>query len=129
MIMPLFARIWMKPEISESIGRRGALRMNNKTRPPVGIIAEDDCDVDSIRTLIHRIKNNTNIGVRKFVGKGCGKINRKSNAWANQLKQKGCTTLILVHDLDAHDLVELNERIRTALEPSAINNYLICIQG
>jgi len=79
--------------------------MNRKAAPPVGIIAEDDSDIDSARVLIHRISGNNKIGIRKFIGKGCGKIKRKCHAWANQLNMKGCSTLILIHDLDTNKLV------------------------
>lgn len=101
--------------------------MNRTSVPSVGVIAEDDCDVDSIRALIHRISGNDTIGIRKFVGKGCGKIKRKCNAWATQLKQKGCSNLILIHDLDRNDLDNLKDTLRKALTPCPIVNHLICI--
>jgi hypothetical protein len=101
--------------------------MSKKTVPIVGIIAEDYCDVDSIRVLIHRIAKNSRIGIRQFVGKGCGKIMRKCHAWSRQLKQKGCTLLILIHDLDRNTLTDLRGKIRSALNPCSINNHLICI--
>jgi hypothetical protein len=93
----------------------------------IGIIAEDDSDVESAKVLIHRIANNEQIGIKKFVGKGCGKIKRKCNAWANQLKQKGCSALVVIHDRDSHILNELHIKIQAALDPCAIANYLICI--
>lgn len=101
--------------------------MNRKSGPPIGIIAEDDSDVDSARVLVHRIANNDKIGVRKFIGKGCGKIKRKCNAWANQLNRKGCTTLVLIHDRDDNKLDELRRIIESALTPCPIKNHLICI--
>lgn len=100
----------------------------SKTRfPHVGIIAEDDSDVASAKVLIHRIANNEQIGIKKFVGKGCGRIRRKCNAWANQLKQKGCSALIVIHDRDSNILTDLHIKIKAALDPCAIANYLICI--
>ena len=100
----------------------------SKTRcPHVGIIAEDESDVASAKALIHRIANNEQIGIKKFVGKGCGRIKRKCNSWANQLKQKGCSTLIVIHDCDSNILADLHIKIKGALDPCAIANYLICI--
>lgn len=101
--------------------------MNRKSLPPVGVIAEDDCDVDSVRVLIHRISGNAHISIRKFVGRGCGKIKRKCNAWASQLKDRGCVTLILVHDRDANDLMKLRDQIEQAIAPCPIDKHLICI--
>lgn len=93
----------------------------------VGIIAEDDSDVDCVRVLIKRIADNERIGVKKFVGKGCGRIKRKCNAWADQLKSRGCTVLILVHDLDRANYTDLERQISSALSPSPIKKHFICL--
>lgn len=93
----------------------------------VGVIAEDDSDVDSATVLIRRISGKSNVGVKRFVGKGCGRINRKSRAWATNLKQRGCSLLILIHDLDRNRLAELRIKLEQSLDPSPIGEYLICI--
>jgi hypothetical protein len=98
-----------------------------KNVPIVGIIAEDDNDVDSIKILIHRLAENNRIGIRRKIGHGCGKINRKCNAWSGELKTKGCSLLIIVHDLDENKVTLLKDEIIKALEPCAICDYLICI--
>ncbi|GAH45653.1 unnamed protein product, partial [marine sediment metagenome] len=73
----------------------------------VGVIAEDNCDVDSARVLIHRIANNERIGIKKYIGTGCGRIRRKCHAWSKLLSQRGCSLLVLIHDLDNNNLIEL----------------------
>jgi hypothetical protein len=93
----------------------------------VGIIAEDNSDVEAAKILIRRISGISNIGVRKFVGHGCGRINKKSNAWANILSKKKCQCLILIHDLDRKNLNTLYSDINRSLAPSPIKPYLICI--
>lgn len=98
-----------------------------KNMPRVGVIAEDDCDVDSIRALIHRIAGNQRIGIKKFVGKGCGKVRRKCHAWADDLRQRGCSILVLIHDLDDNNIVDLKREIQHALSPCPITTHLICI--
>lgn len=95
--------------------------------PQVGIIAEDDSDVGSVRILIHRISGNYRIGTKKFIGKGCGKIKRKCNAWADLLRKRGCSALIVIHDLDNNSIRELYNKIEIALSPCPIKKYLICI--
>lgn len=101
--------------------------MSKKTKKPIGIIAEDDSDVECVKVLIKRISGRDNIKIHKFVGKGCGKIKRKSNAWAKQLELKGCSTLILIHDLDSNKIPELKKQLSENLAPCPIKNHLICI--
>jgi len=98
-----------------------------KRIPTVGVIAEDNCDVDSVGVLIHRIADNEHIGIKKFVGKGCGKLRRKCHAWAEDLKRRGCSLLVLIHDLDDNDLEDLRGEIQNALNPCPITIHLICI--
>lgn len=93
----------------------------------VGIIAEDNSDVDAAKILIRRIADKNNIGVKRFVGKGCGRIKRKCSSWARTLKSKGCKYLILIHDLDRNDLRALTTNLEAAISPSPITPYLICI--
>lgn len=92
----------------------------------IGVIAEDDSDVESVRIFISNITG-TNYGIKKFVGKGCGKLKKKCSAWATQLKQKGCFVLIFLHDLDSGNLQALRQKIEESLEPCPIATYLICI--
>lgn len=109
-----------------NIGKREGLPMSKKNLT-IGIIAEDISDVDSAKILIKRILQNDRIGVKQFVGKGCGKIKRKCNAWAVQLRNRGCNVLIVLHDLDSSDLEDLKDKIFTALDPCPIRTHYICI--
>ena len=93
----------------------------------IGIIAEDDSDVNCIKHFVRRINPTKTFGFKKFVGHGCGKISRKANSWAKVFKTQGCHVLILVHDLDRNKMSELDKRIQDALLPSPIKKYLICI--
>ncbi len=100
----------------------------SKARPPrVGIIAEDDSDVAAAKVLIRRLAKSDNIGFKKFVGQGCGRIKRKCQSWANTLKIKGCRYLVLIHDLDRNNLDALRTNLEAAISPSPIMPYLICI--
>lgn len=95
--------------------------------PSIGIIAEDESDFFSLRILIRRIAKNDHIDMKKFLGKGCGKIKRKCNAWAYQLMKKGCSLLIILHDLDSNNLDDLKQKISNALEPNPFKKHLIFI--
>lgn len=93
----------------------------------VGIIAEDYSDVDAAKIMIYRIAERDNIGVKKFVGHGCGRIKRKCKAWVSNFKTKKCRYLILIHDLDRNDLNDLRQRLKESVSPCPIEPYLICI--
>lgn len=69
----------------------------------IGIIAEDNSDVEVIKILIKRILNRNDFGFKKMVGNGCGKLRRKAYDYALNLKNKGCDMLILFHDLDRNN--------------------------
>jgi hypothetical protein len=98
-----------------------------KRHRKVGVIAEDDCDVELVKVFIHRLTGDCKIGIRRSVGHGCGKIHRKCNAWANNLKQRDCSTLVLIHDLDQNEHNTLMDDIKKALSPCPIAHHLICI--
>jgi hypothetical protein len=93
----------------------------------IGIIAEDESDVDCVKYFVRRMHAGKRIGFKKFVGQGCGKINRKANAWAKMFKLQGCNAIILLHDLDRNDKKQLKDKIEAAFLPVAISKYLICI--
>ena len=93
----------------------------------IGIIAEDDSDVDCLKSFIKRILANKQVSFKKFVGQGCGKISKKAHAWAEIFKAQGCTSLILLHDLDRNNKTSLLKKLNESLLPSPIEKYLICI--
>ncbi len=93
----------------------------------VGLIAEDESDIEALKELIKRITGKPNIGFKHFVGRGCGKIKRKADDWAKQLKSRGCKVLIVIHDLDKNNHEELYKLIHDNLHPFVINDTLINI--
>lgn len=80
----------------------------------VGVIAEDKSDVRVIETLMRKMAKRP-FTVAHFVGNGCGKIVGKCNAWAANLRERGCNYLVLIHDLDSAQLSVLKGRIEAAL--------------
>lgn len=93
----------------------------------VGILAEEDSDVAVVRLLLIKITPRVSFGVRSFVGHGCGKLRYKARVWASQLADRGCSVLLLVHDLDRQELVQLKAILESALEPSPICPFLVVI--
>src|SRR5947208_3778433 len=93
----------------------------------VGVIAEDDSDVDVIHIILKKITPRRAFCIRTFIGHGCGKLRYKGRVWASQLASRGCYVLLFVHDLDRQDLVTLRETLQAALAPCPLQPYLIVI--
>ncbi len=93
----------------------------------VGIIAEDESDVDVVKELIKKIVPDKRFSVHFFVGHGCGKIRGKSFQWAINLKKKGCSTLIVLQDLDNNKINNLRSQLCKTLKNCAIKNHIVVI--
>jgi hypothetical protein len=92
----------------------------------VGIIAEDNSDINSLKILINRISKK-NIGTKHFAGEGCSSIVRKCNIWAKQLLARGCSALLVVHDSDTNRPQDIFNKIANGLNPNPFKKSLICI--
>lgn len=93
----------------------------------IGVIAEDDSDVQVANELIKKISPRKEFVIRRFVGHGCGKLRSKCLSWAIQLKNQGCSMLIVFHDLDDRTLTDLEAEIKSLLRPCPIERHLIII--
>lgn len=92
----------------------------------IGVIAEDESDVDVIKVFIEKIAG-LDFYVERFLGRGCGRIKNKCRIWTQNLKEKGCSVVILVHDLDDNDHDHLQNDIYIRLSPILVKDYFICI--
>lgn len=93
----------------------------------VGVIAEDDSDIRVAEILLAKMRPKKDFQVKKFIGRGCGKIIGKCRKWALDLRMKGCVLLAIIHDLDKKDEVKLRKAITEALHPSPIEKYVVVI--
>ena len=64
----------------------------------IGLIAEDYSDFEVVKQLTRKIAGSRQFVIKKFIGHGCGKIRQKCLQWAQVLKDKGCSSIILLHD-------------------------------
>jgi len=92
----------------------------------IGIIAEDNSDVQVINELIKKIAKAA-YNIKFFVGGGSGKIIDKCFAWAQNLRDQGCRYLVRVHDLDTATITNLRAALQSALNPSPITTHIIVI--
>jgi hypothetical protein len=65
----------------------------------IAVIAEDDTDCSTIRTIIHRVLGE-DIAIKKWASKGSSTLKRKLTAKLNAMSRDGCDAFIIVHDLD-----------------------------
>ncbi len=93
----------------------------------VGLIGEDESDTDVLGTIIRRASPARRFKFKTFHGHGKGKIIGKCNQWAQNLRDRECTALILAQDLDDESHFKVFNELKNALEPSTIANYCIVI--
>ena len=92
-----------------------------------GIIAEDDSDVAVVSAITLKLLRPHDIGFKKFVSGGCGKLRRKCAAWARNLVERGCLWIIVVHDLDENDEQQLREELTACVVPSGAEATVVLI--
>jgi hypothetical protein len=93
----------------------------------IGIIAEEDNDVDVLYELTCKLTPESNFRFSKFVGHGCGKLRRKCGAWARNLIQRGCSHIVVMHDLDSNDKNVLYTELEGDIRHIGREYYLILI--
>jgi hypothetical protein len=93
----------------------------------VGIIAEDNSDVDVLKEITSRLLKPSVVGFKHFVGNGCGKLRRKCGSWATNLVTKGCPCIIVAHDLDDNEESSLRLHLVEAIRPAKAKASVVLI--
>lgn len=93
----------------------------------IGVIAEETNDVDVLYQLTCKLMDESSFSFKKFVGHGSGKLRKKCSAWASNLLARGCSHLIVIHDLDNADLNVLQEELSAAIAHATFEASLILI--
>jgi len=93
----------------------------------VGLIAEEESDVEVLKTLTSKAAQNKSIGYDRFLGHGCSKLRAKCASWADQLLKRGCRYVIVCHDLDKFEETELRRSIEASLGALKTSRRLILI--
>ncbi|WP_051230666.1 DUF4276 family protein [Epilithonimonas caeni] len=92
----------------------------------VGIIAEDNSDFDTIKTIINKFTRKK-LSYKKNIGNGCGKIKRKCKDYIDDLEKRNCDLVLLFHDLDRNDYKSLYDSLNYKIKGCNINKKFICI--
>ena len=93
----------------------------------IGVIAEDQSDIDSLYEFARKIGPENSYRFRKFVGHGCGKLRKKCKAWSENLKARGCSYLVVSHDLDERDAQALRTELEALVSGIGFERYVVVI--
>ncbi len=93
----------------------------------IGIIAEDDSDIQVVNEILSKYLSVNEYKIKKFVGNGCGKLRQKCQSWTENLFRQGCAHVLVFHDLDRNNENELRELLKKKVPPSSYPNSLIVI--
>jgi len=93
----------------------------------IGIIAEDNSDVDVMKAIALTILRPRNVAFKRFVGDGCGKLRRKCAAWATNLVRQGCRWVAVVHDLDTNEEESLRNTLTAAVDAANAEAAVVVI--
>lgn len=92
----------------------------------IGLIAEDDSDIEVLKILAAKISNRR-FSTKHFVGKGCGPLKRKLPGWCKALLDKGVSSIAVIHDLDKNDLAALRSRLDELLPKDGLTHRAVII--
>ena len=93
----------------------------------IGVIAEEVNDVDVLYEFTCKLVEENKFSFKKFVGHGCGKLRRKCTAWAEVLLRRGCSHLVVIHDLDKFNETSLRTELTNSIDHINFDKYIILI--
>ncbi len=93
----------------------------------IGVIAEEDNDVEALYELTCKIIKENRFSFQKFVGHGCGKLRHKCSVWAQNLLDRGCSLLVVVHDLDRNNQSQLKAKLEDQIKSINFTGKLVLI--
>lgn len=93
----------------------------------IGVIAEEQNDIDVLYEITAKLIPGKCFNFKRFVGHGCGKLRRKCRAWATNLIERGCTHLVVIHDLDDYKEQELRQELQRSVKGLKFAGYVILI--
>lgn len=93
----------------------------------VGVIAEEKNDIEVLYELTRKLINENSFSFSHFVGHGCGKLRRKCGAWAENLIKRGCTLLVVIHDLDKRNEFQLRATLEGHIKGLPFKHSVVLI--
>lgn len=93
----------------------------------IGVIAEEQSDIDVLYELTCKLTLESNFSFSKFIGHGCGKLRKKCRAWSQVLIRRGCSHLVVIHDLDNNDEDCLRQKLEDNVHDITFTGHIILI--
>lgn len=93
----------------------------------IGVIAEEQSDVDVLYELTCKLVPEHEFHFDKFLGHGCGKLRRKCHPWAINLLRRGCSHLVVLHDLDCYSEAELRRELEAGVRDVGFDAYVVVL--
>lgn len=93
----------------------------------IGVIAEDQSDVDVLYELMRKVAPQGGLSFKKWLGHGCGAVRNKCRPWAENLLRRGCYRVVVVHDLDTNDELSLRKELSEQMKGLCFAELLILI--
>lgn len=94
----------------------------------IGIIAEEDNDLEVLYELTCKLINRRAFSFkRNFIAHGCGTLRNKCMVWAKNLLRRGCSYLVVMHDLDTFSEVSLCNELTSYVNKAGFQAYIIMI--
>jgi hypothetical protein len=93
----------------------------------IGVIAEDNSDIDVIYQIFSKYMNENEFKIKKFIGNGCGKLKSKCDAWTDNLFKSGCQHVFIFHDQDRECKIKLRKKLEKKVCPKKYSDTLIVI--
>jgi len=93
----------------------------------IGIIAEEHNDIDVIYQFTCKLTPENSFSFSTFVAHGCGRLRNKCQAWSHNLIRRGCTHLVVIHDLDDKDQDSLRLELENSVRDTACSGRIILI--
>lgn len=97
------------------------------TSAKIGVIAEEHDDIDVLYELTCKLVSENSFSFSRFAAHGCGILRKKCGSWSCDLFRRGCSHLVVIHDLDEDDEYVLRRQLADAIDGSAFASQAILI--
>ena len=93
----------------------------------IGVIVEAQNDIDVLYELTCKIIRENRFSFLRFVGHGGGAIRKKCASWGKNLLERGCSHLVVVHDLDKNDEKLLRKELEDKIKELRYGHAVVLI--
>lgn len=93
----------------------------------IGVIGEELNDIDVVYQFTCKLTPENSFSFSTFLAHGCGRLRNKCQAWSHNLIRRGCTHLVVIHDLDDKDQDALQVELENSVRGTACSAHIILI--